>query len=249
MIAFKGREPTTMSFETITLDVSDGLALLTLNRPQQMNAFNAQMAQDLFDAAMRCDSDPAIRAVVVTGAGKMFSAGGDLKEFLAQGEDVSGFVTRMATVLHAAIARMNRMDVPVVMAVNGTAAGGGFSFALSGDYALAAESAKYVCAYTASGLSPDASSTYFIAKHVGLQRARELVLTNRVLSAAEACDWGIVNRVVADDQLIDEAMALGAQFAQGPTKAYGTAKAFITHGHFPRISRCNSSLRAKASLR
>lgn len=213
-----------MPYETITLEVDAGVGIITLNRPDEMNALNGQMAQDLFDAAMTCDTDPAIRAVLITGAGKMFSAGGDLKEFMAQGDTVSAFVTRMATVLHMAIARLNRMDPPVVMAINGTAAGGGFSFALSGDYAIASENAKFVSAYTASGLSPDASSTYFIAKHVGLLRAKELVLTNRVLDAREALDWGIVNKVVRADELLDEAMAIARRFAAGPTKAYGQAK-------------------------
>ena len=216
-----------MTYDTLTLDVEDGVALLTLNRPGQMNAFNAQMAQDLFDAAMTCDTDPVIRAVLVTGAGKMFSAGGDLKEFVAQGDDIPAFVTRMATVLHAAIARLNRMDPPVVMAINGTAAGGGFSFALSGDYSIASQDAKFVSAYTASGLSPDASSTYFIAKHVGLLRAKELTMTNRVLSADEALDWGIVNRVVAPDALMREAMAVARNFARGPTKAFGQTKRLL----------------------
>ncbi len=213
-----------MSYETLTLEINDGVGILTLNRPEQMNALNGQMAQDLFDAAIVCDTRPEIRAVLITGAGKMFSAGGDLKEFLAAGDDVPAFVTRMATVLHTAIARLNRMDAPVVMAINGTAGGGGFSFALSGDYSFASTSAKFVSAYTASGLSPDASSTYFLAKHVGLYRAKELVLTNRVLDANEALDWGIVNKVVEPDQLMNEAMAMARQFAKGPTKAYGQAK-------------------------
>lgn len=213
-----------MSYETLTLKVDEGVGVLTLNRPDEMNAFNGQMAQDLFDAAMTCDTEPNIRAVLITGAGKMFSAGGDLKEFVAQGDNVAAFVTRMATVLHAAIARLNRMDPPVVMAINGTAAGGGFSFALCGDYSIASEKAKFVSAYTASGLSPDASSTYFIAKHVGLLRAKELVLTNRVLNAREALEWGIVNKVVEPDELMGEAMTVAKQFAEGPTKAYGQAK-------------------------
>ncbi len=213
-----------MPYETITLEVDDGVGILTLNRPDEMNALNGQMAQDLLDAAITCDGDPAIRAVLITGAGKMFSAGGDLKEFSAQGDGLRAFVVRMATVLHTAIARLNRMNPPVVMAINGTAAGGGFSFALSGDYAIAAEGAKFVSAYTASGLSPDASSTYFIAKHVGLMRAKELVLTNRVLDAREALEWGIVNKVVEPGQLMDEAMTMARQFAEGPTQAYGQAK-------------------------
>ncbi|MCZ6590205.1 MAG: enoyl-CoA hydratase-related protein, partial [Alphaproteobacteria bacterium] len=124
--------------------------------------------------------------------------------------------------------RFSRMDAPLVMAVNGTAAGGGFSLALAGDYVIAADSAKFISAYTASGLTPDGSSTYYLAKHVGLLRAKELILTNRLLSAEEACAWGLVSKVVPGDQLMDEAMATARAFATGPTRAYGIAKNLLT---------------------
>ena len=216
-----------MSYKFISLALEEQLAVITLNRPDDMNALHMEMSEELLDAAFRCDTDKHIRGVVITGAGKMFCAGGDLKTFLAVGDDIPGFVTKMATILHAAIARLNRMDAPVVIAVNGTAAGGGFSLSLSGDFSIASDKAKFVSAYTSSGLSPDASSTYFIAKHIGLLRAKELVLTNRVLSAHEALEWGLVNRVVAHDKLLDEAITLGRQLASGPTKAYGMAKRLL----------------------
>ena len=216
-----------MSYQYLEFEQDNNLAVITLNRPEQMNALHMEMSEELLDAAFRCDTDSTIRGVVITGAGKMFCAGGDLKTFLAQGEDIPGFVTRMATILHAAIARFNRMDPPVVMAINGTAAGGGFSFALSGDYSIASDKAKFVSAYTSSGLSPDASSTYFLAKHIGLLRAKELVLTNRVLSAAEALEWGLVSRVVSHQSFLNEAISLAQQLANGPTRAYGMAKKLL----------------------
>ena len=216
-----------MSYQYLNFELDGHLAVITLNRPDHMNALHMEMSEELLDAGFRCDTDRGIRAVVITGAGKMFCAGGDLKTFLAQGDEISGFVTKMATILHAAIARFNRMDPPVVMAINGTAAGGGFSFALSGDYSIASDQAKFVSAYTTSGLSPDASSTYFIAKHIGLLRAKELVLTNRVLSAEEALEWGLVNRVVAHESFLDEAISLGQQLANGPTRAFGMAKQLL----------------------
>ena len=113
------------------------------------------------------------------------------------------------------------------MAVNGTAAGGGFSLALSGDYILASDKAKFVSAYTASGLTPDGSSTYFLAKHVGLLRAKELFLTNRMLSADEAKQWGFVTEVVAHDNLTTKANELATQLASGPTRAYGGVKRML----------------------
>ena len=113
------------------------------------------------------------------------------------------------------------------MAVNGTAGGGGFSLLLAGDYVLASDKAKFVSAYTASGLTPDGSSTFFLAKHIGLLRAKELMLTNRVLTADEAQDWGLVTRVVPAEELQNEAQKLAEKFARGPTQAYGGVKQLL----------------------
>jgi len=119
------------------------------------------------------------------------------------------------------------MDAPLVVAVNGMAAGAGMSLAVSGDMVLAGESAKFTMAYTAAGLSPDGSSSYFLPRLIGLRRTQELMLTNRRLSAAEALEWGMVNRVVPDGELLDQAMELAKGFAQGPTLAYGTVKKLL----------------------
>jgi len=133
-------------------------------------------------------------------------------------------VTRMATMVHAAISRFAHMDAPLITAVNGAA---GLSKALAADIVLASDRAKLVSAYTASGLPPDGSLTYFLAKHVGLLRAKELILTNRVLAAQGACDWGLVTRVVAANDLLEEARKLAATLAVGPTKAFGRAKQLL----------------------
>lgn len=216
-----------MNYETLTFNVTGNIATITLNRPDNANALTRRMGEELFDVASRCAWQSDIRAVIITATGKMFCAGGDLKEFDAQGEDIAAHISATATPLHNAIVRFQRMDAPLVMAVNGTAAGAGFSLALCGDYILAADQAKFVCAYTASGLSPDGGTTYFLAKHVGLLRAKELVLTNRVLTAEEAQSWGMVTRVVDADRLMDEAHKLAASFARGPTKAFGTSKRLL----------------------
>ena len=216
-----------MSYETITFETASNVATITINRPDDANALNAQMARELYDVSVRCATDTAVRAVIVTATGKMFCAGGDLKDMQAAGEEKEAHLIRMATVLHGAVTRFAHMDAPVIMAVNGTAAGGGFSLALAGDYVLAADTAKFVSAYTASALTPDGSSTYYLAKHVGLLRAKELLFTNRLLTAEEACNWGIVNRVVAPGDLMPEAQKLAATFASGPTKAYGGLKKLL----------------------
>ncbi len=215
-----------MDFSTILFKVSDGLATITLNRLEAANAMNITMSHDLMMAAIECDENPEIRAVLITATGKMFSAGGDLKSFVAS-ESMPHLLKEMTVYLHGAISRFARMDAPVVVAVNGTAAGAGFSLAAAGDLVLAAESAKFVSAYTKSALSPDASSTYFVPRAIGLRRAAELMLTNRVLSASEALEWQLINRVVPDADLMTEATALAKELAAGPTLAFGQVKQML----------------------
>ena len=216
-----------MDYQHLTFDVTDQIATIRMHRPDDGNALDHRMATEFADAAIRCSTDANIRAVIVTGTGKMFCVGGDLKDMQAQGDNAPQHLVRMATGLHTAIVRMAHMDAPVIMALNGTAAGGGFSLALSGDYIIASEKAKMVAAYTASALTPDGSSTYFLAKHVGLLRAKELLMTNRVLTAAEAQSWGMVNKVVPPDELMPEAQKMAATFATGATKAYGGVKRLL----------------------
>ncbi len=215
-----------MDYEFLLLSVDEGLATITLNRPQQANAFDLRLSHELMQVAIRCDEDPSIRAVLLTGAGKMFSAGGDMKAFTSA-EDPAVLVKEMTTYLHAAVSRFARMSAPLIVAVNGTAAGGGLSLALVGDIVLAAESAKFTSAYTSAALSPDGSSTFFLPRTVGLRRAAELFLTNRVLTASEAADWQLITRAVPDESLMEEAVALGRQLAAGPTLAYGRVKQML----------------------
>ena len=217
-----------MQLETITFEIKDRIGTLTMNRPDEANALNAQMAKELFEISVSCSRDKGLGALIVTANGKMFNAGGDLREFdNPPGGKQDEHLSRVASDLHNAIIRFQYMDAPVIMAINGTAAGGGFSLALSGDYILASDKAKFVSAYTASGLTPDGSSTYFLAKHVGLLRAKELFLMNRVLSAEEAQQWGFVNEVVAHDNLVLKANEIAIQLASGPTKAYGGVKRML----------------------
>ena len=214
-----------MPYSTLLFDVSDAVATITLNRPDAANAMNDDLVRDLSDAAIRCDEDPAVRAVLITGAGKLFCAGGDLKTFASKGDELPAYIKQMVVHLHAAISRFRRMDAPIVAAVNGPAAGAGMALALSCDLVYAAaESARFTMAYTMVGLTPDGSSTYFLPRIVGLKNAIELTLTNRTLSAQEAAGLGIVTRVVPDAGLLDEASALARTLAAGPTKAFGKAK-------------------------
>lgn len=216
-------------YKAITFEVDNHVATITMNRPEAANGLNLDLAHDLLLAAIECDENPDIRAVILTGSGKMFCAGGDLKAFASDLNQMPAFIKQVTAYLHSAIARFTRMDAPLVVAVNGVAAGAGFSTALIGDIVLAAESASFTMAYTAAGLAPDGSSTYFMPRLIGLRKTQELMLTNRRLSAAEAQEMGLITRVVADDALKDEAWVLASQLASGPTKAFGTVKKLLSH--------------------
>jgi len=219
-----------MSYETIDLVVRDGVAHLTLNRPAAANSITVELARDLMEATLRCDEDRAVRAVVLAGAGRMFCGGGDLKTFAGKGADLPHYLKEVTTYLHAAVSRLTRMNAPVIAAVQGSAAGAGLSLVCAADFVLAADSAKFTMAYTRAGLSPDGSSTYFLSRIVGLRRALELTLTNRILSAAEALALGIVTRVLPEAQLLEQARELAATFAAGPTLAFGTSKRLLHAG-------------------
>lgn len=216
-----------MSYNTLDYEVAENVATITLMRPDAANALNGEAFREIWQAAMAADDDPEVRAVIFTATGRMFCSGGDLKDFSSKGDDLPRYLTECATLFHAAVTRFQRMDAPVIIAVNGVAAGAGISLASSGDVVLASDEALFVSAYTASGLTPDGSATYFLAKHVGLLRAKELVLLNRRLTASEACDWGLVTRVVPGAELMDAARAMAADFARGPTRAYGGAKRLL----------------------
>ena len=192
--------------------------------PDASNAFNQQLADELLNAAERCSTDTAIRAVILTGEGRMFCGGGDVAGF-ADASDAMGELLKSLTAnLHRAISLFQRMNAPLVIAVNGVAAGAGMSFVLTGDVVYAAESAKFTMAYTKIGLSPDCSSTYFLPRLIGLMKAKALMLRNPVLSAAEAQELGIVTEVVPGQELLQAARSCAEELAAGPTRAYGEVK-------------------------
>ena len=216
-----------MEYRNLTLDIADQVATITLDRPNAANAIDLALARELSQAAVECDESNDVRAVLLTAKGKLFSAGGDVRSFANSGENVSRLIKAMTTHLHAAISRLARMEAPVVVAVNGGAAGAGMSLALMGDFVLAAESAQFTMAYTRIGFSPDGSSTYFLPRLIGVRRTMDLMITNRALSATEAEQWGLVSRVVPDAQLATEARDLALKLADGPTRAYGCVKRLL----------------------
>lgn len=216
-----------MGYETIDFEIRDAVGYVTLNRPNAANALNLTLVEELLEIAHQCDRNTGIRAVLLTGKGTMFCAGGDLKDFASAPEGIPAFVQKVADTLHRALSVLAHMDAPVIAAINGTAAGAGLSLACHADLAIAAESAKFTMAYTAAGLTPDGSSTWFLPRTIGRRRTLELMLTNRRLSAAEALEWNLVNRVVPDAELMEEAGKLARKLASGPTRAYGGVKKLL----------------------
>lgn len=209
--------------EPVRLDIEGGIARLELNRPDVANAIDRELVVALEAAVERIAAAQGVRAVLFTGAGARFCGGGDVGAFAATGEHLPDLLGEIIAHLHPAVERLVSLDAPVVVAVQGVAAGAGLGFVLAADLVVAARSARFVMAYTGIGLSPDGSSSWFLPRIVGQRRALELALTNRVLSAAEAFEWGIVTTLVDDDALMSSADELVASLATGPTLAHGRA--------------------------
>lgn len=218
-----------MSVASVQVETHGAVALVTLNRPEHSNTLNLQMAMDLLAAAMTCARNTTVRAVVLTGAGRNFCFGGDLRAMPAREQSLDGHIRELTTYLHAAISHFVRMDAPVLAAVNGTAAGAGVGLVAMADLALCARGSRFNLAYTSVGLTPDAGTTFLLPRTVGAKRAVELLLLNRTLSADEALAWGLVNEVVADERLRERALEVAERLAHGPGGAYGATKRLLAH--------------------
>ena len=206
-------------------EVQGKIATLTLNRPAQMNTIDLGMAKALYEASLSFTEHSTVRALIITGAGeKAFCAGGDLAAFNQHGEAVGEHLHEVTHYLHGAISRFARMTLPVITAVNGVTAGGGLAFLGFPQLVLAADSARFVSAYTKAGLSPDGSSTWYLPRLIGVRRAQEFVFMNRMLKAEEAVEWGLVNKSVKASDLMNEAGSAAEMLAAGPRAAYGRIK-------------------------
>jgi 2-(1,2-epoxy-1,2-dihydrophenyl)acetyl-CoA isomerase len=216
-----------MSTPSVQVETRGAVALVTLNRPESANTLNLQMGMDLLAAALACARNAEVRAVVLTGAGRNFCFGGDLRAMASRDTAGDDYIRELTTYLHAAIAHFTRMDAPVIAAVNGTAAGAGVGLVAMADLAVCARSAKFNLAYTNAGLTPDAGTSFLLPRIVGAKRTMELLLLNRTLTAAEALSWGLVNEVVADEEVPARALAIAEQLAAGATRAYGATKRLL----------------------
>jgi len=214
-------------FDTILFDVQDGILTITLNRPDVLNAFNEQMTADLRAAFLRADEDQEIRVVVVTGAGRAFCSGQDLKDI--QGEERRNLGESLERRYNPLIRSMRTLPKPVIAAINGACAGAGLSLALACDMRIAAENAKLIEVFIRIGLVPDSGSSWFMPRLLGYARAFELCATGRDVRADEAERLGLVNKVVHPDLLRDYTMSVARQFATAPTQAIGQIKRMLDY--------------------
>ncbi|MET0596495.1 MAG: 2-(1,2-epoxy-1,2-dihydrophenyl)acetyl-CoA isomerase PaaG [Mesorhizobium sp.] len=214
--------------ETVLVEHREGCTVLTLNRPERLNAFNEAMHGELAAALDGCASDDACRAILLTGAGRAFSAGQDLADrdpaMLGEAPDLGATLERFYNPL---IRRLRSLEKPVIAAVNGVAAGAGANVALACDIVLAARSARFIQAFSKIGLIPDSGGTWWLVQQLGEARAKALALTGEALSAEDAAAWGLIWRAVDDDRLLDEAIALAQTLARGPSRAYALIKQAI----------------------
>lgn len=216
-----------MNESPLIVDIADGIAWLTLNRPEAGNAIDLPMARALMEASIRCQTETSIRCVVLTGAGRIFCAGGDVGLFKSSGDQVDALLSELAGTLHMALVRFARMPKPLLVLVNGPAAGAGLSLAIGGDIVLTARSAHFTAAYGAIGLTPDGGLSWMLPRLVGLRRAQDIILTNRRIKAEEAEAIGLVTRTVDDAQLPDEGRATANRLANSAVAAIGAAKGLL----------------------
>ena len=214
--------------ELVLITVRDAIAQLTLNRPESYNALNIATAQALTRALLDVGADPSIRSVIVTGGGVAFSAGGDIKFVLAHPHGPAAAFHELATHVHVCVTEIRRLRKPVIAAINGVAAGGGFSLALACDFRIMAESARLKQGFTSNALCIDAGGTFTLPRLVGLARALEIAAFDEPIAADRALAWGLVTRVVPDAQLSDAALDMARTLAQKSLHTFGQVKTLLT---------------------
>ena len=225
---------------TVKLDVDGGAATITLNRPERLNAWNRQFGEELLAAVERARDDEAIRAVMITGAGRGFSSGADLTEERGQEEMGEGgrpdLSARLKELYHPILIGVREMPKPVLAAVNGPAVGIGCSLALACDLIVAAESSYFLLAFVNIGLIPDGGSSAFVPARAGFTRAAEMALLGERVQAQQVVEWGLANSVVADDDFESETRELLGRLANGPTRSYANGKALLNRRVYPDLA-------------
>lgn len=215
----------------VQLEVRDGVAHLTLNRPEQSNALNAALLAALLQDVRSLQGDPSVRAVLLSGAGKNFCGGGDVREFASKGEDLPAHLVVLTEQLGEIAKGLVHLDAPVIAAVRGAATGGGgLGLACAADIVVAGESARFMLGATRVGMAPDAGLTFTLPRLIGLRAALDLALTNPMLGAHEARELGLVGRVVPDEEVHDHALTLATALASGPAASQAETKRLLWAG-------------------
>lgn len=227
-------------YKTLAIEDRGAVRIITLNRPELFNSLDAESGPDLTHALEEADREPSVRAMVLTGAGRAYAAGGNIQlmgQGLKQGLAPGPVFAEIGAWLGRTVIALRRVGTPVVCAMNGVASGGGLAWALACDLIVAAKSARFDPAYRRLGVTPDGGSSVLITELIGLKRASQFFLLDQPIDADTALAWGMVNQVVADDQLMDQALALAQNLAQGPATAMAMTKELINRAVLPNLER------------
>lgn len=228
-----------MTDQLVLLDVEEGVAHLRLNRPDVSNALDLAMLKALADAVMRCHGDASVRAVLLTGEGRNFCGGGDVRDFASKGEELPDYLRVVTAYLQMAVGGLLQLQAPVVTLAQGWATGGGgFGLVCASDVVLAGASTRFMLGATRVGMAPDAGVSVTLPRLVGFRRAMEIALTNPAIDAESALAMGLVTRVVPDEQLAAEGRALARELAEGPTRALAETKRLLWTGLGSSVEAC-----------
>jgi len=213
-----------MELTAFALKIEHGVARITMSQPERGNPFDRRFAEEFDWLATECTVRPEVRCVLIDAEGRFFSVGGDLNALTQSRDALARFVSVATSDLHMGISRFARMNAPVVVSVHGMAAGGAVALVAGADFALASPNAKFYAAFAGIGIISDSGGSYFLPRRMGSRRAAQFLMLNETLTAEQAADAGLINRVVPADLLAEEAWALARRLADGPTLAYGEAK-------------------------
>ncbi len=221
-----------MAYSTLLFEKADGVATITLNRPDKSNAFDDAMSAEFIDALKAIERDAEVRAVVVTGAGKNFCAGQDLGAMLDRYKVPGGvsYGAHLRKTYNVIVSRVRALEKPVIAAVNGAAAGAGLGLALACDFRHASDAARFRTAFVGIALAPDSAISFLLPRIIGLGRAMEMALTNELVDAPTALQYGLVNRVFKADELMSKTHEFAVKLAQAPTRAIGLTKRAFNRG-------------------
>jgi 2-(1,2-epoxy-1,2-dihydrophenyl)acetyl-CoA isomerase len=215
-------------------DFQNGILTLSFSRPERANAFNAELIQELQKALRSAERNPEVRVVVITGAGAVFAAGQDIEEMRQGGKDLS-YLEHLRKTYNPLVLQIRRIEKPVIAAINGACAGASLGIALACDIRIAAETASFVVGFNGIGLAPDTGVSLLLPALIGLGRATEATFTNAPISSLKALEWGLVNRVVTDDQITEEVSLWAGQLALGPVGAFGLTKRAFNRAVLPNL--------------